>query len=217
MQKSLIDTKKKKRTHAPGSQRSHQKPFLPVERPLGKLPRGKRRLRRRRRILPSSRWVLFAFRKLRSHFVFFLLLLLLRRTHIFLFFKRFKRTQKTTTIQKRSNSSFSQLQLCYTLLLCDDGGGKTSARSARDHVKHREREKKEEFVLVYFFFRAKVKKRRCLDTNFSLSKRTLENVFVYVSINLSHTQINSINTHIILNHNARNCSFIIIFNLPHDE
>lgn len=85
-------------------------------------------------------------------------------------------------------------------------------------MKHREREKKEEFVLVYFFFRAKVKKRRFLDTNFSLSKRTLNVLYYeYVSINLSHTQINSINTHIILNHNARNCSFIIIFNLPHDE
>ena len=179
MQKSLIDTKKKKRTHAPGSQRSHQKPFLPVERPLGKLPRGKRRLRRRRRILLSSRWVLFAFRKLRSHFVFLLLLLLLRRTHIFLFFKRFKRTtQKTTTIRKRSSSSFSQKYIL--LLLCDDGGGKTSARSApRDHAKHTQRERERgSLFLVYFFFRAKVKKRRCLDTKFS-SRR--ERTFLFTS------------------------------------
>jgi len=176
VQKSLIDTKKKKRTHAPGSQRSHQKPFLPVERPLGKLPRGKRRLRRRRRILLSSRWVLLAFRKLRSHFVFLLLLLLLRRTHIFLFFKRFKRTtQKTTTIRKRSKSSFSQK---YALLLCDDGGGKTSARSARDHVISLTKGNTERDV-VYFFFAQKFFRYE----NPSIGT----NVFVYVSINLSRT------------------------------
>ena len=182
MQKSLIDTKKKKRTHAPGSQRSHQKPFLPVERPLGKLPRGKRRLRRRRRILLSSRWVLFAFRKLRSHFVF-LLLLLLRRTHIFLFFKRFKRTtQKTTTIRKRSSSSFSQKYIL--LLLCDDGGGKTSARSApRDHAKHRERER-EEFVFGVFFFSRKSEKKTLFRYEIFLSKRT--RTFLFTSALIFH-------------------------------
>jgi hypothetical protein len=167
VQKSLIDTKREEEnTHAPGSQRSHQKPFLPVERPLGKLPRGKRRLRRRRRrILLSSRWVLLAFRKLRSHFVFLLLLLLLRRTHIFLFFKRFKRTtQKTTTIRKRSKSSFSQK---YALLLCDDGGGKTSARSARDHVISLTKGNTERDV-VYFFFAQKC----FLDTKIHRLERT---------------------------------------------
>ena len=74
--------------------------------------------------------------------------------------------------------------------------------------KHRER-------CGVFFFSRKSEKKTLFRYEIFLSKRT--NVLYYVSINLSHTQINSINTHIILNHNARNRSFVIIFNLLRDE